>query len=164
MANSGEGSRTNADERGLPHRAITERVIGAFYEVYDELGSGFLESVYEGAMTIVLRERGLRAIRQPPLAVRFRGQTIGEVRPDLVVDDVLILELKAARTIETAHEAQLLNYLRASDLEVGLLFTFGPKASFRRFGFSNDRKRRPRWSAFVRGPIPRVWPPGPSTA
>jgi GxxExxY protein len=154
----------SADERGLPQREITERAIGAFFDVYNELGVGYLESVYESAMAIVLRELGLRAVRQPPLVVRFRGVPIGEFRPDIVVEDAIILELKAARAIEATHEAQLLNYLRASDLEVGLLLNFGPKATFRRFGFSNDRKRHPRSSAFIRGPTPPEAPPESSTA
>ena len=153
----------NADERGLPHAGITERVIGAFFETYNELGMGFLESVYGGAMAIVLRERALRVVRQPSLAVRFRGLTIGEFRPDFLVEDAVILELKAARALEAAHEAQLLNYLRASDIEVGLLLNFGPKPTFRRLAFANQRKQDPRSSAFIRGPD-RPAPGAPATA
>ena len=158
----------NADERGLPHRAVTDRVLGAFFEVYNELGVGFLVSVYEGALAVVLRGCGLRVVRQPPIVVRYRGVVLGEYRPDLVVEDAVIVELKAARAIEAAHEAQLLNYLRSSDLEVGLLLNFGPKPSFRRFGFANVRNAHPRPSASIRGVTPPATrhplPPGSAMA
>ena len=124
----------------MKHEATTEEIIGVFFDVYNELGHGFLESVYEGSMAIALREAGHKVIHQAPIAVYFRGQLVGDFRADLLVDDDGIVEVKAARAIEPAHEAQLLNYLRATRIEVGLLMNFGPKAEFKRFIFDNDRK------------------------
>jgi GxxExxY protein len=128
----------------LPHRALTERIIGAFYDVYNELGPGFLESVYESALSIVLSQSGLRVERQVPLHVRFRGIPIGLFRPDILVEELVVVELKAARAMEAAHEAQLLNCLKATQIEVGLLFNFGPKPQFKRMIFSDHRTIRAR--------------------
>ena len=99
-----------------------------------------LESVYEQSMAIALREEGLPVKQQAPVAVYFRGQLVGDFRADLLVSDAVIVELKAARAIEGAHEAQLMNYLRATRIEVGLLMNFGPKPEFKRFIFDNERK------------------------
>jgi GxxExxY protein len=126
---------------GLKHSALTEKIIGVFYDVYNELGHGFLESVYEQALAVAFSEAGLRSERQVPVSVWFRGRQIGDFRADMVVDDVVLLELKAARTIEQAHEKQLLNYLRATDIEVGLLLNFGVRAQFRRLVYENERKK-----------------------
>jgi GxxExxY protein len=130
----------------MKHEGITETIIGVFYDVYNELGHGFLESVYEESMSIALREAGHHVMQQAPISVYFRGQVVGDFRADLLVNDEVIVELKAARAIESAHEAQLMNYLRATRIEVGLLMNFGPKAEFKRFIFDNDRKdhRYPR--------------------
>lgn len=130
----------NTDEHGFKHGQITSRVIKVFYDVYNELGHGFLESVYERAMCVALREAGLRVIAQHPISVNFRGQSIGEFIADLIVEDCVLIELKAARALDTSHEAQTLNYLRATDIEVGLLMNFGPKPEFKRLLFDNDRK------------------------
>ena len=111
-----------------------------FFDVYNELGHGFLESVYREAMTIALRYEGLQVEKEFPLAVRFRGQLIGDFKADLVVKGSVIVELKAVKSLGPAHEAQVLNYLRASVLEVGLLLNFGPKPQVRRLAFSNLRK------------------------
>ena len=124
----------------MKHEDLTEKIIGVFYAVYNELGHGFLESVYEHAMAIALREAGFQVVQQAPISVHFRGQTIGEFRADLLVNDEVIVELKAARAIEKAHEAQLMNYLRATKIEVGLLMNFGPNPDCKRFIFDNDRK------------------------
>ena len=129
------------DPKQFPHRDVTEQVIGAFYEVYNELGFGFLESVYQRAMLIALDARGLRADPQVQLPVYFRGHQIGEFAADILVNQAVILELKAADEFCPAHEAQILNYLKASTIEVGLLLNFGPKPRLKRMGFSNDRKR-----------------------
>ena len=132
------------------HSEITEKIIKAFYEVYNELGSGFLESVYEAALSIVLKEYGLMVECQKEIPVIFRGQNLGLFRADLVINDKVILELKAAKTLSPVHEAQLLNYLKATDIEVGLLINFGQKPSFKRFVFENSRKKirvEPRESA-----------------
>lgn len=132
--------RIHADEHGLIHRDLTEKIIGIFFEIYNELGHGFLESVYEEALARALSEAGLLVQRQLELPVWFRGVNIGDFRADLVVDEKVLLEVKAARTLESVHEAQLLNYLRCSEIEVGLLLNFGPRAQFRRFVFENERK------------------------
>jgi GxxExxY protein len=142
----------------LEHRELTEGFLGAFFGVYNDLGYGFLESVYGRAMSIALTERGLIAKAQVPLDVIFRGRHVGTFRADLLVNAVVIVELKAARALDPAHEAQLLNYLRATELEVGLLLNFGPKPTFKRVAYSNARKQirvHPPVSAFIRGPHTR---------
>ncbi len=124
----------------LQYRELTEKIIGLFYDVYNELGFGFLESVYEEAMAIALTEAGLKIQRQYPVPVWFRNRQIGDFKADLLVEEKIILELKAARALDLAYEKQLLNYLRGTRLEVGLLLNFGPKAEFKRLAFSNERK------------------------
>lgn len=124
-----------------PHRDLTERIIGAFYDVYNELGFGFLESVYHKSMVLALTAAGLRADYKAKLPVYFRGEPVGDFEADVLVERAVILELKAADDFCPAHEAQLLNYLKASAVEVGLLMNFGPKPRLRRLAFSNDRKR-----------------------
>jgi GxxExxY protein len=114
------------------HRALTETVIHAFYEVYNTLGYGFLEKVYENALTHELRKGGLTVVQQAPIKVYYDGAVVGEYFADLLVNDLIILELKAVETLAPAHEAQLLNYLRATRYEVGLILNFGPKAQIRR--------------------------------
>ena len=126
---------------GLKHRDLTEKIIGLFYDVYNELGHGFLEIVYEQSLAIALGEAGIRVDRQVPVAVWFRRHQVGDFRADLLVEGKVLLELKAARTIDQAHEKQLLNYLRATDIEVGLLLNFGVKAQFRRLVYENERKK-----------------------
>jgi GxxExxY protein len=121
---------------------LTERIIGVFYEVYNELGVGFLESVYREAMLIALRQTGLRVEAEVPVPVSFRGCLVGVFRADLVVDGKVIVELKTAESIGKAHEAQLLHYLRASAMEIGLVMNFGPEARFRRIEMQNERKKR----------------------
>ena len=121
---------------------LTRRIIGAFFDVYNDLGVGFLESVYRRAMAFALRDAGLAAEEEVPIEVMLRGRVLGCFRADLLVERSVILELKAVRAVEQLHEKQLLNYLRATDLEVGLLLNFGPRPSFRRLAFRNDRKRR----------------------
>lgn len=122
----------NAEKKGLMHEALTDRVLRAFYDVYTQLGHGFLENVYEAALQIALNESGLKAERQLPIAVQFRGHCVGEYRADLVVEDVLILEIKAQATLSPVNEAQLLNYLKATGMTVGLLLNFGPRPQFKR--------------------------------
>jgi GxxExxY protein len=131
----------NADQRGLKHHELTDKIIGVFYDVFNELGHGFLESVYEEAMALALSQAGLQVARQYPLKVTFRGCVVGDFRADLIVEHSLILELKAATGIDPGQEAQLLNYLRASEIEVGLVLNFVPKPQFRRMVFENFRKQ-----------------------
>jgi GxxExxY protein len=130
-------------ERGLKHAKLTGAILHAFYEVYNELGPGFLESVYQNAMVIVLRSAGYQVDNKFPVTVWFRGDKVGDFEADLLVEVLVIVELKAARSIDPAYEAQLLNYLRATDIEVGLLLNFGPEPKFRRLAYDNARKKRP---------------------
>jgi GxxExxY protein len=125
----------------LKHSEVTDKIIGVFYDVYNELGYGFLESTYAEAMAIALEQSGLRAVREVPVPVWFRGEKVGQYFADMVVDKTVLLELKAARTIDRAHEAQLLHYLRATEVEVGLLLNFGLQPQFRRLLFDNERKK-----------------------
>ena len=125
----------------LKHRELTEKIIGVFYDVYNELRHGFLESVYEQATAQALAQAGMKVVQQVAVPVWFREQQVGDFRADMVVEKVVLLELKAARTIEQAHEKQLLNYLRATDIEVGLLLNFGVRAQFRRLVYENERKK-----------------------
>jgi GxxExxY protein len=125
----------------MKHAELTEKIIGVFFEVYNELGHGFLESVCEGAMAIGLEEAGLRVERQVPIAIWFRGRNIGVFFADIVVEGAVILELKCARNVDPAHEAQLLNYLRATTVEVELLLNFGLRPEFKRLIFDNERKK-----------------------
>ena len=129
----------------LKHREVTDAILHAFFKVvYPELGYGFLEKVYEQAMGIALSGLGLHTVPQAPIAVRFQGQLVGEYYADLLVEDKVIVELKAARSLAAEHEAQLLNYLRATPYEVGLLLNFGPKPQFVRKVFDNEHKT-PTW-------------------
>jgi GxxExxY protein len=130
----------------LKHRTLTEQIIGTFYDVYNELGHGFIESVYEKALEFALTQQGIRVQRQIDIAVWFRGKTIGEFSADMLVEDCVLLELKACRALDSAHEAQLLNYLRGTEIEVGLLLNFGLKPQVRRLVFDNVRKKVPKRS------------------
>jgi GxxExxY protein len=112
---------------------LTENILGACFEVMNELGAGFLESVYAKALLRALRDRGLAAQSQVPLSVIFRGEKVGEFFADILVEKRIIIELKAAKLLAPEHQAQLINYLRATGLEVGLLVNFGPtKLEYRR--------------------------------
>ncbi len=125
----------------LKHRELTNKIIGTFYEVYNELGHGFIESVYEKSLAIALRENGHEVFQQVDVPVWFRGNQVGDFEADLLVDRLVILELKSARALDPAHVAQLLNYLRATDIEIGLLLNFGPKPELKRLAFDNSRKQ-----------------------
>lgn len=126
----------------LKRRDLTASIIGVFFAVYNELGHGFLEAIYELAMALALEQIGMTVERQKPIDVWFRGHRIGQYRADLVVDNTVLLELKAARNLDAAFEKQILNYLRGTDLEIGLLLNFGQRPEFRRFVFENSRKIR----------------------
>ncbi len=133
---------TDLVEAGGKHAALTERVLGVFYDVYNELGYGFLEAIYQEAMRLALLDAGLRVKTQMPIAVHFRGKTIGMFRADLVVNEGVLLELKTHAALVKEHHSQTLNYLRATDLEVALLLNFGPSPSVKRLVLDNERKRR----------------------
>ena len=146
MKRSTSVPRIYADQHGLKHADLTEKVIGIFFSIYNELEHGFLESVYEQAFSVALAENGIFFQRQVAVPVWFHRQKIGDFRADLLVDGKVIVELKTGREIDPAWEKQLLNYLRATEIEVGLLLNFGPSAQFRRYVFENERKN-PRKSA-----------------
>jgi GxxExxY protein len=118
----------------LKKEDLTYKIRGAIFEVNRELGAGFLEKVYENALMIELKDRGLKAETQVPITVRYKNKNVGEYFADVVVENRVILELKAVESLEKIHEAQLLNYLRATEYKVGLLVNFThPKAVIRRF-------------------------------
>ncbi|MFZ5821144.1 MAG: GxxExxY protein [Chloroflexota bacterium] len=124
---------------------LTGKIIGAFFQVHKELGYGFSEKVYENALAIILREQGLNVKQQVPIKVYFHDQVVGEYIADLVVNDFVLLELKAAQKLNDDHAAQLLNYLKSTEIEVGLLLNFGPQAEFRRKIYDNERKGSLSW-------------------
>ena len=116
------------------HEEITEKILAACFEVSNELGAGFVESVYQNALMIALQEKGLNAKREHPLTVIFRNQNVGQFYADFLVEDKIILELKAVSALAEIHKAQLLNYLKTTGLKTGLLINFGnPKLEYRRF-------------------------------
>jgi GxxExxY protein len=119
---------------GLPHEALTSRILEAAFEVSNELGAGFLESVYERALQIALIQRGIKVERQSPIQVMFRSEEVGQFFADLLVEDQIILELKAVHSLAPEHQAQVLNYLKATGHPVAMLLNFGtPKLEVRRF-------------------------------
>lgn len=120
---------------------LTDKVIKAFYKVYNTLGFGFLEKVYQNALFIELRKLDLKCETQKQIKVNYEGYEVGEYYPDIIVNDVLILELKATETIIEEHELQLINYLKATEIEVGLLLNFGKKPEIKRKIFTNDKKK-----------------------
>jgi GxxExxY protein len=122
------------------HSDLTENIIKAFYKVYNTLGYGFLEKVYENAMLIELRKMGFNAQKQIAINVYYEGELVGEYKADIIVVDKVILELKASESLHEQDEAQLLNYLKATEIEVGLLLNFGLKPQIKRKIFTNDKK------------------------
>ena len=124
------------------HKELTEKIIQAFYCVYNELGYGFLENVYQKALYFELRNRGFQIEPQKTIDVYYQTQIVGKYKADFVVNDLVILELKAVDSLVTEHELQLINYLKATDKEVGLLLNFGMKPEIRRKAFDNDRKKQ----------------------
>src|SRR2546423_11493947 len=130
----------DTDKYGFKHPEITDKIINVFFEVYNELGHGFLESVYERSLEIALNSLDLRVCRQIQIPVWFRAKPVGDFIADMLVEDCVLLELKAARALDSSHQAQLLNYLRATEIEVGLLLNFGLKPEFKRLIFDNPRK------------------------
>jgi len=127
------------------HKDITDVIIRVFYTVYNALGYGFLEKVYENAMAIELRKLGLEVIPKAPIKVHYNGQVVGEYFADLLVAGVVLVEIKAVRTLAPEHEAQLLNYLKATPYEVGLLLNFGPQPQIKRKVYDNERKGDLSW-------------------
>lgn len=123
------------------HEHITDGIIKAFYKVYNSLGHGFLEKVYENALCLELTSSGLQVTQQQPIQVFYEQKLVGEYFADILVNDLIILELKAIEHIREEHVAQLTNYLKATKKEVGLLFNFGTKPEFKRIVFTNSFKK-----------------------
>ena len=122
------------------HKELTDRIIACFYKVYTNLGYGFLEKVYENAMLIELNKNGLKAISQYPIKVNYDGVSVGEYFADIIVEDKVIIELKASANLVPENILQLQNYLKATNIEVGLLLNFGKKPEIRRKTFHNNLK------------------------
>jgi GxxExxY protein len=134
------GTQLNTDPTEVKEKELTERIIGIFYKVFNALGYGFLEKVYENAMIIELERERVPVISQAPIKVSYEGKVVGEYFADMLVDGKVIVEIKAGQSLAPEHEAQLLNYLKATDAEVGLLLNFGPKPQVKRKVFDNFRK------------------------
>ncbi len=127
------------------HSQITGQILDAFYRVHTKLGYGFTEKVYENSMAIELQKTGLQTEQQKAIDVYYDRESVGTYYADIVVNSVVIVELKAVKQIAVEHEAQTLNYLKASQIEVGLLLNFGPSPSFKRFVLDNQRKGDLSW-------------------
>jgi GxxExxY protein len=125
----------------MEHVELSQKIIDCFFKVYNRLGNGFLESVYKKAMVIELSKAGLHVETEKPIPVFYESQVIGDFYADLVVEECIIVELKAVHTLLPEHNAQLLNYLKATEIEVGLLFNFGSKPEFKRKSFDNENKK-----------------------
>ena len=124
----------------LLHKRITDAVLKIYFDVYNQLGSGFLEKVYQNAMYFELKDKGFKVEAQKQIKVYFRKQLVGEYFADLIVEDKVIVELKATELLMNAHVAQTLNYLKSTEIEVGLLLNFGDEPEFKRMIYTNDRK------------------------
>jgi len=127
------------------HADLTGVVIGAFFKVYNTLGYGFSEKVYERALAIELKKAGLQVETQKNITVYYETNIVGDYVADMLINQAVILELKAVRQVAEEHEAQLLNYLKATTIEVGLLLNFGIKAEHKRKVYDNDRKGSMTW-------------------
>jgi len=139
-------TQMNTDYQDIKHKKLTEKIIKIFYKVYNTLGygflekNGFLEKIYENAMMIEFKRENIPAVQQYAIKVVYQNEVVGEYFADILVDGKVIVEIKAARNLGLDNEAQLLNYLKATDIEVGLLLNFGPKPEIKRKVFDNLRK------------------------
>ena len=124
----------------LLHEELSNKIIAAFYKAYNTLGYGFLEKVYENSLLHELISQDINAVSQFPIEVFYNKVKVGQYFADILVDGKIIIEIKAAEAIAEEHELQLINYLKATDIEIGLLLNFGKKPEFRRKIFTNDRK------------------------
>lgn len=125
----------------LLHKKNTEDIIKIYFDIYNQLGYGFLEKIYQNAMFFELKNKGYNVKAQSPIKVYLKGQLLAEYYSDLLVEDKVIVELKACEVLKSAHVAQLMNYLKATKIEVGLLLNFGEEAEFKRIIYTNDRKK-----------------------
>jgi GxxExxY protein len=128
------------------HSELTGKILGAFFQLQKELGFGFSEKVYEAALEVLLTELGMAVERQKDICVYYHGKVVGTYKADLIVNGVVLLEIKSVEKLIDAHDAQLLNYLKATELEVGLLLNFGHQAAFHRKIYDNPRKGSLSWA------------------
>ncbi|WP_445716361.1 GxxExxY protein [Flavobacterium sp.] len=130
--------------RNFPHQELTKSIIGIYYNVYNELGFGFLEKVYHKALLIELKNNGYKIDSEKKVNVYYKNEVVGEYIPDIIINDSVIVELKCVEYLTNIHENQLLNYLKATDCEVGLILNFGKDPQFIRKIFTNDLKKKKR--------------------
>ncbi|MDR0233186.1 MAG: GxxExxY protein [Dysgonamonadaceae bacterium] len=130
----------NNSEDELLHKDLTDKIISCFYQVYNDLGYGFLERVYQNALYFALIDEGLECEAEKPIKVYHNDRVVGDYRADLLVENVVLLELKASEELNPANEKQLINYFKATDIEVGLLLNFGKRPQFKRKVFANSNK------------------------
>lgn len=128
------------------HSELTGKILGAYFQLHKELGFGFSEKVYESALEVLLTELGMIVERQKDIYVYYHGKVVGEYKADMIVNGVVLLEIKSVEKLIDAHDAQLLNHLKATELEVGLLLNFGRQAEFRRKIYDNPRKGSLSWT------------------
>ncbi|MCU0351880.1 MAG: GxxExxY protein [Flavobacterium sp.] len=130
--------------KNFPHQELTKSIIGIYYNVYNELGFGFLEKVYHKALLIELKNNGYKIDSEKKVNVYYKNEVVGEYIPDIIINDSVIVELKCVEYLTDIHENQLLNYLKATDCEVGLILNFGKDPQFIRKIFTNDLKKKKR--------------------
>jgi GxxExxY protein len=128
------------------HTDITEKAIGSLFKVHNTLGFGFSEKVYENSLAIELRKAGFQVEQQKSITVCYEGDVVGEYFADILVNGVVILELKSVQSLNAEHEAQLLNYLKSTTIEVGLLLNFGPRTEYKRKVYDNEIKGNLSWT------------------
>jgi GxxExxY protein len=128
------------------HSELTGKILGAFFQLHKELGFGFSERIYESALEVLLTELGMMVVRQKDICVYYHGKVVGEYKADMIVNGIVLLEIKSVEKLIDAHDAQLLNYLKATELEVGLLLNFGRQAEFHRKVYDNLRKGSLSWT------------------
>ena len=131
--------------KNYPHQELTKSIIGIYYNVYNELGYGFLEKVYHRAMIIELNKNGYEVEHEKKIEVFYKNEVVGTYIPDLIINKSVILELKCVEYLIEAHENQLINYLKATECEVGLVLNFGKAPQFKRKIFTNDLKKRNKY-------------------
>lgn len=124
----------------LKHSELSKKIIAAAYNVHNELGYGFVEKVYKNALAIELQETGIKCAVEVPLKVLYHGKVVGDYYADMIVDDKIVVEVKAVNKLDSIHEVQLVNYLKATGLNVGLLINFGQSVEVKRriFGFDAE--------------------------
>jgi len=128
------------------HSDLTGKVLGAFFQIHKEMGFGFSEKVYESALEVLLKVLGMDPERQKEIFVSYHGKVVGEYKADIIVNKVVLLEIKSVEKLIDAHDAQLLNYLKSTEFEVGLLLNFGRQAEFHRKIYDNSRKGSLSWT------------------